>query len=322
MAKLLDKLKGHEGLLRPLLIAAEENRLAGTLIFAGPSGIGKHLAALALAQCLVCERSFKEACGDCGPCLRIEKESSESLLEVKPDGAQIKIEQARDAIRFLNLRNLGRNRIIIIDQAQLLSTQAANALLKSLEEPPHGTYFILLAPMSTSLLPTIRSRSQLIRFRPLGNNDLSQVLAASALKADAWILRSAEGSVESAKRLLESREEFVELESQVVHFLANGQSVFPASEIAKLKDAMKDKASQAYVVSVLQGLLRDGLRDRAGVGSLGRERWPELFEMLAKMSQPKIQELANRSLEIESDLGRNIDRALVLENFALRLAHP
>ncbi|MEK7357797.1 MAG: DNA polymerase III subunit, partial [Bdellovibrionota bacterium] len=216
MARLLDRLQGHGSVLKPLIEAAARERLAPTLIFNGPSGVGKRLAALALAQSLVCEKSRDAACGECGGCLRIERGQSESLLVIEPDGAQIKIEQARDVLQFISLRALGRARVIVIDQAHLLGPQAANALLKSLEEPPSGTYFILVTPLASAILPTIRSRSQLVRFAPLDVKSLRAVLGANA---DEWVLRSARGSVETARRMMEDRAEFHEIETATRAYL-------------------------------------------------------------------------------------------------------
>jgi DNA polymerase-3 subunit delta' len=315
MARLIDQLIGHRATLDPLLEAARTERLASTLLFAGPSGIGKRLAALVLAQVLVCEKKEPQACGECGPCLRIERRSSESLLEISPDGAQIKIDQAREALQFLMLRGLGRSRVIIIDQAHLMGPQAANALLKSLEEPPSGTHFILITSMPASLLSTIRSRSQLVRFKPLADSELKKILGKDA---DDWVIRSARGSVEMAKHLLEERAEFQEIEEATSAYLAASMTSFPAKEISTLRDLLRERASHGFISSLIQGVLRDALRMQGGATPVD-SRWTKLVSAMSAVPNDRLHTLAQKTLEFENDLGRNVDRGLILENLAIGL---
>jgi DNA polymerase III subunit delta' len=303
MAKLIDHLRGHKDTLKPLTEAAAQDRLAATLLFTGPAGIGKKLAALTLSQSLVCERSKTGACGECGPCLRLEKGQSESLMVVEPSGAQIKIEQARDILQFITLQKLGRSRIVLIDQAHLLGPQAANALLKSLEEPPAGTYFLLVTSMAASVLPTIRSRSQLVRFKPLADAEMRAILGKDA---DEWVLKSAHGSVEAAKRLLDERSDFEALEDATAAYINAAVQRFPGEEITVLRELLKERTSHGFVASVIQGLVRDALK-----GS------NPAFKGIAPR---KLETLAQKSLEFETDLARNVDRGLILETFAVELA--
>jgi DNA polymerase-3 subunit delta' len=237
---------------------------------------------------------------------------------VEPDGAQIKIEQARDVLQFLSLRNLGRARIILIDPAHAMGPQAANALLKALEEPPPGTYFILVTSQAAALLPTIRSRSQLVRFKPLSTAELSRVLTAQGITSpDPWTVSNAHGSVEMASRLSESRESYVELEDLVARYLATAPARFPNEEISALRERMKDRSSQNFVATLLQSLMSDTLRAQAGVNVERDSQWVDLVQGLAKFKPEAIRILSERSIEFEHDLARNVDRGLLLENFAL-----
>ena len=102
-------------------------------------GIGKRQVAVAVAQQLLCS-GRQEACGECSDCIRVKAGKHESVL-LQPDGAQIKVEQSRSVIKFLSLKSNHSVRIVIIDDAHLMNSQAANSLLKILEEPPSGVYF-------------------------------------------------------------------------------------------------------------------------------------------------------------------------------------
>lgn len=325
MARLSEQLLGHDDVLNALLRAKNETKLASTLLFAGPAGIGKRLAALSLAQALICERRETDACGECGSCIRVANEQSESLMQVAPEGASIKIEQARDVLQFIALQKLGSARVVIIDQANLLNPQAANALLKSLEEPPPGTYFLLITPNPAAILPTIRSRSQLVRFRPLSKENLKTVLKRLDIEADDWLLSSSHGSVEVAQRLTEARDDYQELEDVTASYMGRAILQFPGEEISKLRDLLKDKGAQAFFHTLVQGVIRDSLRIRAGVEPAGNPKgpWRPLSQKLAEKlfgSVPgRIAELAELALDMETDMARNVDRGLVLENFALDL---
>lgn len=317
MARILDALVGHRDRIEPLLMAHEKGRLASGLLFAGPSGVGKKFAARGLAQVLVCERGNpREACGECGPCIRVEKGQSEDLLEIAPDGANIKVEQVRDIIQFISLQKLGRARVVIIDQAHLMGPQAANALLKSLEEPPPGTYFILVTASAGAMLATIRSRTQLVRFSSLEKEELAKILGPTA---DPWVLESAHGSVETAERLSASREEFEDLERAIVEYVTAAGNRLPIDEVAKLKTLTKDRSAQSFVTTWLVSLVRDALRVHAGLNPLSGPIWEQTGPTFLKLSTARLFELADAGLQLEADLAKNIDRGLAFENFAILL---
>jgi DNA polymerase-3 subunit delta' len=338
---LWQELEGHQLTLQPLMSAATEKRLAGTMLFAGPSGIGKKFGALTLAQALVCEtplttRPSAAGCGVCGPCQRIEKNQSESLMIVEPAGAQIKIEQARDVLQFLNLQKLGKARVIIIDQAHLLGAQAGNALLKALEEPPEGTYFILVSALPNSILATLRSRSQLVRFKPLSDDSLKIILerlSQSETKIDDWLLRAANGSVESAKRMAEERAEYETLEDATTAYLAAAITHFPGDEISQLRELLKDRASHGFVASVIQGAMTDAMKLKSGLKPNLKPRMrpksllgvdggvlKTVLTPLSEKDSRRLDLLARKSIEFEADLARNVDRGLLLEALAIELS--
>ena len=338
---LWQEIEGHQPTLKPLIEAAAKSRLAGTLLFAGPSGVGKKFSALALTQALVCETDLKTrddhaGCGACGPCRRVESGQSESLMVVSPDGAQIKIDQARDILKFLNLQKLGRARVIIIDQAHALGAQAGNALLKALEEPPAGTHFVLVSALPNAILATLRSRSQLVRFRPLSDDSIKKILARSRaegtapikkmlkpekevkpVKIDEWLLRASHGSVEVAKRLVDEREDYEALENATAAYMAASLDRFPGEEISALREMLKDRSTHGFVASVIQGAVTDAMKLKTG---LKPSKFERLITPLASKSARALELLAQKSLAFEADLARNVDRGLLLEALAVQLS--
>jgi DNA polymerase-3 subunit delta' len=160
---------GQDRVIRLLRQALQHGRLPHALLFAGLDGVGKRRTALALARILNCESaSAGDSCDRCLSCRKMASGNHPDLLVVEREGQFIRIDRIRDLQRRLRFRPLeGRNRVILIHEAETMRTEAANALLKILEEPPPDNLFILTAPDSTALLPTIASRCLCLRFQAL-----------------------------------------------------------------------------------------------------------------------------------------------------------
>jgi DNA polymerase-3 subunit delta' len=151
---------GHRRLVALLARAVDRGSLPPSLIFAGPSGVGKRLAAVATAQLLNCtNRAGRspdiDACGVCAACTRIGRGVHSDVLTVEPgDSGSIKVDQVRDIVDRAAYRPFeGRCRVVIIDGADALVPVAQNALLKTLEEPPSLSIFILVTAQPDVLLP-------------------------------------------------------------------------------------------------------------------------------------------------------------------------
>ena len=179
---------GHRRLIGLVARSVARDSLPPSLIFAGPEGIGKRLTATATAQALNCiaplvEQSTSDACGVCAACTRIARGVHPDVLMVEPgDSGSIKIEQVRDIVDRAAYRPFeGRRRLVIIDDADALVPAAQNTLLKTLEEPPSSSVFILVTSRPDVLLPTVRSRCPMLRFRPLGPDDIAAVLVERGL---------------------------------------------------------------------------------------------------------------------------------------------
>jgi DNA polymerase-3 subunit delta' len=178
---------GHRRIVALLGRSIARDSLPPSLIFAGPAGVGKRLTATALAQALNClnpivrsgeedaedteggkfsrkRRSTQDplvdACGECASCRRIARGVHPDVLVVEPgDSGSIKIEQVRDVIDRSAYRPFeGRRRVVVVDRADALVPAAQNALLKTLEEPPSSSVFVLVTARPDALLPTVRSR--------------------------------------------------------------------------------------------------------------------------------------------------------------------
>jgi DNA polymerase-3 subunit delta' len=163
--------RGHERAIAYLRRASDAKRLAHAFVFTGPDGVGKLMVARALALGLHCETAPFDACGTCNACRTIAAGTHPDvrLISGPAEGRRdVSIEQVRDLQRELGFRSLSRNpKVGIINEAHLLTLQAQNALLKTLEEPNGESVLILIAMQASALAPTILSRCQRLAFAPL-----------------------------------------------------------------------------------------------------------------------------------------------------------
>lgn len=174
-----DDIIGHDGPVSILRRALSYNTLAHAYLFSGEAGIGKKMTALALACAVNCLDPLPDnACGRCVSCRKTLSLNHPDVHIIVPDGEEIKIGQVRDAQAVLSLKPFeGRRKVLIIDGAEAMNPAAANAFLKTLEEPAGDSLIILISSMPAALLDTIRSRCQLLQFRPLPRRVLQGVLA-------------------------------------------------------------------------------------------------------------------------------------------------
>ncbi len=179
MTDLLPGLEGHEAARRRLATALDRGRLPHALAFVGPTGVGKALAARALARALHCPERPGRGCGACRACRRIDAGHHAGVEWLTPeDGARsIPVETTRRVRnRALRAPLEGPAHVVIVDPAEALTLQSANALLKVLEEPPPGVHFILTCTSLRGLLPTIASRCVPIRFGALPADLVAAIL--------------------------------------------------------------------------------------------------------------------------------------------------
>jgi DNA polymerase-3 subunit delta' len=181
-----DQIKGQEQPVQLLTRLMAHERLPHALIFAGIEGIGKRTTAQLLSLTLNCQapshaRKGTSACGGCHACRMMLAGTHPDLIQVLPQGSLIRIGQIRELIATLAFKPYqARQRVVIIANAQQMNPEAGNALLKVLEEPPEGTLLVLTTLQTSDLLPTVVSRCQTIRFRPLAPDVLSALLVEQA----------------------------------------------------------------------------------------------------------------------------------------------
>jgi DNA polymerase-3 subunit delta' len=201
------EITGHERQTSLLARSVSRNTLPPSLIFAGPAGTGKRTTAVALSQALNCVEpripapGTLDACGHCSPCRRIARGFHPDVLSVEPgDTLSIKIEQVREVIDRSAYRPFeGRVRVVIIDEADAMVPAAQNALLKTLEEPPSASIFVLVTARPDLLLPTVQSRCIKLLFAARGDADAAE--DGEARRIAERVLGHAAASTDLARRM-------------------------------------------------------------------------------------------------------------------------
>jgi DNA polymerase-3 subunit delta' len=282
----LRTIAGHRRLLSLLSRAIARQTLPPALLFAGPPGVGKRRTAVATAEganCLAPIASAaleRDSCGECPSCRRIGRGLHPDVVVLEPgDSGSIKIEAVREVIDRAGFRPFeGRRRFVIVDKADALVEAAQNALLKTLEEPPSASVFILVSSLPDALLPTVRSRCQRLRFGALSAAEVSDVLVrdhgysqsdARAAAADA------DGSIGQA---LEAKSvDLVEVRAAAQRLLEQAARVDdPARRLDAAKELTGKKATVAAErdqLAVLLRLLGALVRDLGILATGGDARW-------------------------------------------------
>ena len=168
---------GQDKAIAVLRSALRHQRIPHAYLFSGYEGVGKKFTALMLAKALNCHAREDDACDQCPSCHKIDEGNHPDVRVLEPDGQFIKIDQIRALQRDIGYKPYeGKRKVSIIDQAETLRPEAANALLKTLEEPTADSLIILVTANVYALLPTVISRCQFVRFISLGVQELTNLL--------------------------------------------------------------------------------------------------------------------------------------------------
>ncbi len=262
----LQDIKDQQVPVRLLKNMLERDRLPNGLLFWGPGGVGKHLAAVETAKAINCTGARADACDACLPCRKIMRANHPDVREIRP------VRRARvidvEAIEMLNeFAALGtfesERRVFIIVDADRMNTSAQNHFLKTLEEPPGSCLFILVSDFPRVLLPTIRSRCQQVRFGTLQPQTVADILVRERdLPSDVARAMAAlsQGRVSRALELTDSEKRDVVLEV-VRELRSSGNPVSLAKEFAKHLSRKREQLADMADVEIREALGEEATRE-------------------------------------------------------------
>jgi DNA polymerase-3 subunit delta' len=310
----------------------QQGRFPHALLFVGPQGVGKRTFARKLAQALLCEAHPDyelDPCGICPGCVQVAADTHPDFNEVaRPeDKHELPIDVIRGLCDQYGLKPArGVRKIAIVNDADDLNTEASNAFLKTLEEPPAGAVLILIGTSAELQLETILSRCQVVRFEPLSEPDVAAVLLERGIASDhddaARLAALSEGSVDRATGLGDA--ELERFRRELIDELAADHGFEPPNLAhrmhAHVKQAGKESVDQRRRASLLVGELlrvfRGALWQTAGLAPPCPDAADlQAVHSLANRLEPEdVLVLADRCLQAEYHIERRLYMPLVLES--------
>jgi DNA polymerase-3 subunit delta' len=322
------RVRGHDTLIEGFRRVVDRGRLAHAYLFLGPPGIGKRLFATELARALLCEKPISPltACDACPACVQIDAGThpDHHFAAKPPESLEFPIALMREVCSVFALKSArGRGKVVVIDDADELNDESANCFLKTLEEPPPGSLLILIGSSPERQLPTIVSRCQPIRFAPLPDPLVREVLLQNAILDPETLdrlVRLGGGSPGLALALADpALWEFRKT------FLAGlTRTPIDSVELARswnefCREAGKESAAQRKRAHLVIRLLMDFLDDilNLAIGGLARHTGREDAEAVRLMAErlrpEQVLAVMERCLEADAQVERRVVLELVLE---------
>ena len=321
-------LLGHQWAIELLQGHIRRGAVRHAYLFTGPEGVGRRTLALRFAQALFCERppAPGEACGQCRSCRLVAREAHPDLHIVakEPDAAFIKVGQIRALERQLTLTpHSAPYRIALLTDFEEAHPSAANALLKTLEEPPGKAMLLLTASAAEALLPTVVSRCEVLRLRPMPVGELAAGLQTMhhLPPAEADFLAHLAGGRPGFALRLHHHPDLLASRTEAIEALL---ALLPSNRIQRFafaEQAAKDRTGLRELLTVWLSVWRDVLvlTSGAGVEPTHTDYRPALEALAARLSVPQALAVAQTLTQALEDLEHFVNPRLLAENVVLLL---
>jgi len=328
----------------------EQDRLPHAMIFAGPAGIGKCTLALLLAQRLNCLSPVEnEACDHCSACIRIRaviesrglpclslkegfcgscpnclvrRKCHPDIRLIEPEKTTISIDQIREMINEIAFQPLeAKFRVVVLDPAEQMRIEAHNSLLKTLEEPPSRTIIILVTTNPYMLLETIRSRSRLLQFGEIPQEQIVQHLIDQGRAADEARLSAALSGGSLSAAMVFNSQEYRELREQALCFIELVLNKGGFSEVSDIAAAItKDKQVFQLWIGSAEALLQDIYYASTAPERIGQQDLINRLQQIA-LAVPRsfVVSVIEAVRGLKGELQYNVNRQIALEAMFLRL---
>ena len=207
---------GNNKIKESLQESIKQNKVSHSYLFVGKSGIGKKMIAKEFAKAILCLGDNKY-CDNCKSCLEFDGQNNPDFFIIEPDGNAIKIDQIRNMQRGVQEKPIiSRSKVYIIDNADFMTKEAQNALLKTLEEPPEFVTIILIGENENEFLATIKSRCMIIHFNSISDSEMEKYLQENYnMNVTSNMLDVFQGSIGKAIELKDKQEEYLIIEQAI-----------------------------------------------------------------------------------------------------------
>jgi len=274
---------GNSRVKKILRKALQKDKVPNSMLFCGPRGIGKRDMALVLAKAMNCERKEDDACEVCPSCKAINAGNFPDVIEISPEKEVIQIDQMRMLRKIAYLKPMmGKRRVFVVVDADKMKEEAANSLLKILEEPPLFSYIILVAHNPFLIMSTIKSRCQVLNFSPISKEDIGKILVDKG---------------------------YEEKKARIISLLVHGNLKQALSlEWEEVQDK-RTKTWQLFLSLLRKGKVALFLRNYAtSQRALVRDEWEQILEMLSSFCRDSIliKEKGDRRLLMNPDYEEEI----------------
>ncbi len=290
-------------------------------LFVGARGVGKRSLAMLCAQSLYCAaQAALRPCGICDGCLRVAHRNHPDVFTLQPEKS-IGVDAVRDLIASIQMRAFeAGHKCVVIEQAEKMTVQAQNCLLKTLEEPPRDTVFFLLAESLGAMLPTIRSRCRMIALPPLSPEALEKRLLAHHLAPDraALLSRLAAGSVGQALDM-DQDASYWQLRERVLHLLFGGMSKSAQlSEAASFKD---DRARANDILGIVETSLSDAIQAKTSGLPCEIEGYPDGWQRFVRGAPIEAMlDISAATTQAKKWIASNVSFQAALEMLVLKIS--
>lgn len=317
--------KQNKDFLRKWILSAKKPH---ALLFVGAEGIGKRLLAEYFAKTVLCLKQGTEPCGQCEAC-RLMDVADKSfahkdfyLVQPEAQGKDIKIDQIKEMSKQMQYAPvLSSQKVCIIDHAEKMTVEAANSLLKLLEEPPVGRLFVLISSQAENILPTILSRVIKIRFGNLEPQETAEILCKHQITENVDVLAAlAENS--PGKAIMMAEQEAVKKREVVLGILSELPQAKPVYFISTQRWVEKtEKTVMLLYLELIITVLRDMLLVKVEVAQYIRHKdiEDEIKKLAAKWQVKSLKKAVNEAIAAEASLKANVGAKAVFETLMLKL---
>ncbi|MFH1080527.1 MAG: DNA polymerase III subunit delta' [Pseudomonadota bacterium] len=316
---------GHEKQIRILQQAMKSNRMAHAYLFYGMEGIGKRSAALVFAKALNCQERQGDACGYCSPCLKANHGNHSDLRIIEPAGQSIRIQEIREIQQQMAFRPFeGGWRTFILVDAEKMNPAAANALLKTLEEPMPSNILILVSSRPYRIPLTVLSRCQPLRFSPLTRETVDLYLRERlSLPTDTARLLAASSGGSIGRAIEMNDEDYLSLRNHMLEQVMGLQRQDPLRLFSIIQAFGQERKDILARLDILRGCFRDVLvYKETGMAHFltNQDRVPDIQSFAGGHSASDLLKYIRTVDRAYGAIDQNANKSLTLEVMMFRLA--